>query len=192
MDGDLSNGWEAVAGQLIAGRSTIGVSIVKEWAAALPPGGHIVDVGCGSGEPMSAALVGMGFEVTGIDASPTLAEAYRRRFPDALVACEAAERSAFFGRQFDGAIAIGLLYLLAETAQRELIARVAAALKPRGRFLFTAPQQICSRDDLLTGRLSRSLGEAEYRWALEGAGMELIATRVDEGENHYYDAIKLG
>ena len=192
MEGDFSNGWEGVAEHLIAYRSDIGVTTIQEWATTLPKGAFIIDIGCGSGEPLSAALVDRGFEVAGIDASPTLAEAYRRRFPDASVACEPAERSTFFGRTFDAAIAIGLMFLLGEEAQRQLIGNVAAALKPHGRFLFTAPEQICTWSDLLTGRLSVSLGAAEYCRALEGAGLKVVGTRTDEGENHYYDTIKSG
>jgi hypothetical protein len=56
--------------------------------------------------------------------------------------------------------------------------------------LFTAPRQACTWDDLFTGRTSVSLGEEGYRHVLHRAGLELVATRVDEGENHYYASIK--
>lgn len=190
MEHDFSNGWETVAAKLIEHRGDIGLSTVRNWAARLPRGGSIVDLGCGSGEPISSALVAMGFQVAGVDASATLAAAYRRRFPSALIACEPAEQSAFFGRQFDAALAIGLVFLLSESAQRELIRRVAAALRPQGRFLFSAPEQPCTWRDMLTHRPSRSLGEAEYGRLLGGAGMEIVGRYTDEGENFYYDAIK--
>jgi 2-polyprenyl-3-methyl-5-hydroxy-6-metoxy-1,4-benzoquinol methylase len=190
MERDFSNGWEAVAHDLIAFRGDTGLTTVMEWATSLPKGGSIIDIGCGSGEPMSSALVGMGFQVAGIDASPTLAAAYRRRFQGALIACEPAERSTFFGRQFNAAIAIGLLFLLGDNAQRVLIHNVAAALRPQGRFLFSAPKQPCTWQDLLTDRLSTSLGAAEYRRVLAGVGMEIVGEYTDEGDNYYYDAIK--
>ena len=38
-------------------------------------------------------------------------------------------------------LAIGLVFLLSPAAQRELFCKVALALEPRGRFLFTAPVQ---------------------------------------------------
>lgn len=188
---DQSNGWEAAAERFIAARSNIGVGTVRQWARALPCGGSIVDIGCGSGVPLSAALLADNFRVSGIDASPTLVATFRRHFPDAEVACEPAERSTFFGRSFDGAIAIGLLFLLSARDQRKLIRRVGAALKPSGRFLFSAPRQACAWSDITTGRPSLSLGAEEYAHAIAQAGMVIVNDYFDEGENYYYEAVKL-
>ena len=187
---DQSNGWEAAAERFIAARSGIGVGTVRQWARSLPANGAILDIGCGSGVPLSAALIAEGFQVSGIDPSPTLVAAFRRGFPDAQVACEPAERSDFFGRRFDGAIAIGLMFLLSADDQRELIRRVGAALKPSGRFLFSAPRQACSWTDMTTARPSLSLGAEQYAQAVAQAGMALANDYVDEGENHYYEAVK--
>ncbi len=150
----------------------------------------MLDVGRGSGVPISAALIADGFRVFGVDASPALVAAFRDRFPSAEVACEAAETSALFRRSFDGAVAIGLLFLLPADDQRQVIDRVARALEPGGRFLFSAPRQACTWNDMLTGRSSLSLGEDEYRHALERAGMQLAGHYVDEGENYYFDALR--
>jgi SAM-dependent methyltransferase len=125
-----------------------------------------------------------------VDASPTLAAAFARRFPQAQVACEPAEESSLFGMTFDGIVAIGLLFLLAPDVQLVVIDRVAAALRPGGRFLFTAPAHACTWSDLLTGRPSVSLGADAYRRALADAGLNLVAEHVDEGENHYYEAAR--
>ncbi|WP_349363843.1 MAG: class I SAM-dependent methyltransferase [Roseitalea porphyridii] len=192
MIDDTSNGYEAVADAFVAARSgsTTGLAIIRQWAASLPAGGTVIDIGCGSGEPVTAALLDAGLTVSALDASPALVEAFRRRFPDVEVACEPAERSRFFGRRFDGAVAVGLMFLLPEHAQRTLIGNVAGALKPGGRFLFTAPRQVCAWDDVLTGRRSASLGAEEYVRILDEAGLHLVAEHVDEGENHYFEARK--
>ncbi len=189
---DTSNGYEAVADAFVAARSrsTTGLAIIRQWTASLPAGGSVIDIGCGSGEPVTAALINAGLTVSALDASPALVAAFRRRFPDVEVACEPAERSRFFGRRFDGAVAIGLIFLLPDTAQRDLIGRVAGALRPDGRFLFTAPRQACAWDDVLTGRQSSSLGAEEYGRLLDEAGLDVIAEHVDEGENHYFEAQK--
>jgi hypothetical protein len=56
--------------------------------------------------------------------------------------------------------------------------------------LFTAPWQIAEWQDITTQRRSVSLGEKAYRAALDLAGLEVQAEYVDEGENHYFDAVK--
>jgi 2-polyprenyl-3-methyl-5-hydroxy-6-metoxy-1,4-benzoquinol methylase len=187
---DRSNGYDAIAGKLMAvrDRSSIGVATVRNWAISLPVGASILDLGCGHGVPISAALMNDGFTVYGIDSSPTLVAAFRSRFSQAEVACEAAEDSSFFGRRFDGIIAVGLVFLLSADAQRTLIRRVALALNSGGRFLFTAPTQSVTWTDTLTGRQSLSLGAEGYKTSLSEAGLVLLGEYVDEGENHYYDS----
>lgn len=187
---DRSRGWEDVAARFMAVRSRIGVATVRTWAAGLPAGAAVIDLGCGNGVPISEALLADGFDVHGVDASPTLVAAFHRRFPQAPVACEAAEESAFFGRLFDGAVAIGLMFLLPAPTQHEVIRRVASALGPAGHFLFTAPEEACRWADALTGRPSRSLGAAAYRAALARAGLTVAGTYLDEGGNHYYAAVR--
>lgn len=189
---DPSIGYEAIAGEFIAARerSRIGVATVRAWARSLPAGASVLDLGCGSGVPIAKALIEAGFAVLGVDASPTLAAAFHRRFPGAPVACETAEGSRFFDRTFDAAVAIGLVFLLPAEVQRRLILKVSTALKPAGRFLFTAPAQACTWADALTGRRSLSLGAAAYTALLADAGLTLAGEHDDEGGNHYYDAGK--
>lgn len=189
---DSSNGYEAVASELMAGRqhSNIGVVTVRTWARSLPMGASILDLGCGFGVPISQALLEDGFVVYGVDASPSLTAAFRCRFPHSHVVCEAVEDSRFFGRTFDGIIAVGLIFLLSADTQRDLIYRVALALNPGGRFLFTSPAQSCTWADLLTGRQSLSLGAEAYKAVLSDAGLTLVGEHLDEGENHYYDTCR--
>lgn len=185
---DGSNGYEAVAAEFMAHRkdSAIGVSTVRRWSRLLPRGGNVLDLGCGHGVPLAEVLVAEGFRISGVDASPTMIAAFRARFPDAPAEEGSVEDSRFFGRRFDGVIAWGLIFLLEGEAQGEVIRRVALALEPGGRFLFTAPRQECEWTDVLTGRTSRSLGSDGYRRLVESAGLILDGEEDDEGENHYF------
>ncbi len=189
---DRSNGWEEVPRGFIeyGQRSTIGVATVQAWARSFPKGASILDLGCGPGTLRSEALINEGLALYGIDAAPSLVNAYRSRFPGAHVTCEPVEESSFFGRTFDGVLAWGLIFLLPAETQRTLLHRVAGALKSGGRFLFTAPAQACAWADLSTGRPSRSLGASAYRSTLANAGLTWAGEHEDEGENHYYEAIR--
>jgi SAM-dependent methyltransferase len=189
---DPSNGYEAVASEFVERReqSNIGVATVRMWARSLPSGASILDLGCGHGVPISMALMNDGFVIYGVDASPSLTAAFRHRFTHAHVACEAVEDSPFFGRTFDGIVAVGLMFLLPAEVQRDLIRKVALALNSGGRFLFTCPAQACTWTDVLTGRQSLSLGAEEYKAVLSVVGLTRVAEYVDEGDNHYYGACK--
>jgi cyclopropane fatty-acyl-phospholipid synthase-like methyltransferase len=156
----------------------------------LSAGATVLDLGCGTGVPISQALIERGFNVYGVDASPTIVAAFRANFPNVPLEWAAVEDSDFFGRTFDAVVAWGLLFLLDAEVQRRLIAKVAGALRSGGRLLFTAPRQSCSWRDPMTGRTSISLGQEAYRKALEAEGMSLVGTHCDYGENHYYFAQK--
>ncbi len=71
-----------------------------------------------------------------------------------------------------------------------VLRRVAEALLPGGRALFSAPLEPCDWEDSITGRRSRSLGEREYERLLNLYGLDLVTCYVDEGENNYFEAVK--
>jgi 2-polyprenyl-3-methyl-5-hydroxy-6-metoxy-1,4-benzoquinol methylase len=192
---DQSNGYESVAAEFLAGRgspksSGIGAGAVGEWARQLSPGSSVLDLGCGSGLPITVALIRAGLDVYAIDAAPSFVDAFKRRFPTTPIACEAVEESSFFGRKFDAILAWGLMFLLPSPVQRALILRIGGALKPAGRLLFTSPPEPITWNDAMTGLESRSLGAAEYRRLLSAVDLTVLREYEDEGENHYYDAIK--
>lgn len=190
MPEDTSYGWEAVAKEFMAVRSATGCAIVQRWAESLPRGGRILDIGAGSGKPLTAILVEDDFDIFAIDASPTLAAAFQQNFPKAKIACEPVETSTFFNETFDGVLAIGLIFLLTAPVQRDVIDKIAHSLKPGGSLLFSSPRQECTWNDILTGRRSLSLGIDEYQRTLTSVGLTLTNQYVDEGENHYYEAQK--
>jgi SAM-dependent methyltransferase len=187
---DRSNGYEEHAETFLRWRHPrIGQDIVREWARELSSGAAVLELGCGDGV-ISQVLAHADLALYGVDASPTLLRAFRERFPAAQAECAAAEESTYFDRTFDGVVAVGLIFLLPEGAQRIVFDKVAHAIKPGGRFLFTAPRDACSWTDTLTERESRSLGVEVYERLLRELGLEVSSGRVDEGDNHYFFAVK--
>lgn len=195
---DGSNGYEAVANSYIAGRGTrarvgdsIGAAVVKAWAAAFPAGATVLDLGSGPGEPSTRILQEAGLTTYAVEASPTMVAAFRERFPGVPIEQNTVEASEFFNRTFSGVLAWGLMFLLAPAAQALVIEKVAHALYPGGRFLFTAPQEPVEWLDGMTDRPSQSLGAQTYERLLREAGLTWVADAQDEGENYYYFVEKM-
>lgn len=189
---DQSNGYETIFKNFMSvrSRSNIGVATVRDWTASLSPSGAVLDVGCGHGVPISESPIDQGFTVYGIDALPNMIAAFRFIFTNTLTECCAIEDSQFFERRFDGVIAWGLMFLLAPDVQANLIHKIALALRPGGRFLFTAPRQACGWPDNLTMQKSVSLGSDAYRKIIDSEGLTLVGETEDERQNHCYWVFK--
>ena len=193
MSEDDSNGYDGIASIYVAGRGTrslvgdaVGAATVKSWAQDFPTGATVLDLGSGPGEPSTRILQEAGVATYAVEASSAMVAAFRERFPDVPIDQSTVEASRFFDRTFDGVLAWGLLFLLPPAAQALVIEKVARALEPGGRFLFTAPKEPLQWLDAMTGRQSQSLGAHTYERLLRDAGLTYVAEALDEGENHYY------
>ena len=191
---DTSNGYEKIAKKFIEVRGQkadgIGTSKVRNWGKSLSANSSVLDLGCGPGIPITQVLIDEDLIVYGVDASPTLINAFRQNFPEVPVVCEPVEDSPFFNRKFDAIIAWGLMFLLSADVQAKVIQKAADALHTGGKFLFTAPYQKTEWKDVMTKQTSVSLGSKRYREILSEAGLTLIEEFEDEGENHYFNSMK--
>ena len=95
----------------------------------LPEGGAILDVGCGSGEPIARHLIERGFALTGVNSSEALIGLCRARFLDHEWIVGDMRRLDL-GRRFDGLIAWHGFFHLAAADQRRMFPRFAAHAKP--------------------------------------------------------------
>lgn len=192
MKSDSSNGYNDIADTFIQVRSaTSGVSTVRSWADRFQVGDAVLDIGSGSGLPLTKILIELGLKVSAIDASPKMVAAFRENFSHTEIICEAVEESSFFQRKFHGILSVGLVFLLPPEVQRQLIPRLADALRPGGHLLFSAPKETGRWDDVLTNRQSHSLGEDAYIHLLENSGLVVSEGYIDEGGSHYYAATKI-
>lgn len=171
-------------------RSAVGVAQVQAWAAGLEPHSTILDLGCGHGEPLAAAMAALGHRLFGVDAAPTFIEIYRKTIQGSEAECGSVLDSRLFDRQFDAVLAWGLMFLMTEAEQVACFPRIANATRTSGLFLFTSPSQICQWQDLTSGETSFSLGAERYRALLKENGFEMRAEYRDEGGNYYYDSIR--
>lgn len=193
---DPSNGYERVAAEFLDGRgrappTAIGTGRVRDWALTLRHGASILDLGCGTGLPITKVLVDAGLDVFAIDAAPSLVAEFRNNLPQVPVACESVLESTFFERSFDAVISWGLMFLLQPDEQRTLIAKIGDVLGPGGRLLFTSEARPVAWNDVMTGLESRSLGAEEYRRLLAAEGIAVTSEYEDRGQNHYFDAFRI-
>ena len=110
---------------------------MDRFASLLPPGGSILDIGCGMGEPIARYLIDRGFAVTGIDSSPSMIALCRERFPAReWIVCDM--RALDLGRRFDGLIAWHSFFHLSPEDQRPMFARFAAHASSGAGLMFTS------------------------------------------------------
>jgi ubiquinone/menaquinone biosynthesis C-methylase UbiE len=170
--------WDALFGdfylRLHAGTERAGEAQAQALAAAAlagcPPGGDLLDVGCGFGRhaiPLAAA----GHHVVGVDRSePLLAEAQRRagdaQWPRFV---RADYRELPFGDEsFDAAINLFTsLGYLGDEEDTAVLAEIARVLRPGGRLVLEGMHR-----DLLVRRFQ------EQDWRLLGEGRLLLEQRT--------------
>ena len=192
MTADSSIAYEKNAKKFLQQRdnSRIGTQVVSTWARSLKPDSSVIDIACGGGLPVTQSLVESGVSVWAIDSSPTLVDSFSKRFPEIPAECASVLDSDYFGRRFDAAISIGLIFLLAEGDQIRMLKRVSDILNPGASFLFTAPIETGTWTDTNTGHGCISMGRDNYRSALEQAGFQIVKCHVDSGANNYYEVEK--
>jgi ubiquinone/menaquinone biosynthesis C-methylase UbiE len=175
---------------------------LRECAVTLlgaPVGGHILDVGCGTGLCLDslAQVIGPTGAVVGIDPSAaSLARAQRRalRLGCALttIAGDAAAQ-AFAAATFDGAIAAFSISVIADW--KFALAQVHTALKP-GAVLVVLEQRYASRKSL-AGRFGAALNkllsadpERDFAQALQTAGFTVQTHSLVGGWYEIYVATR--
>jgi SAM-dependent methyltransferase len=62
-------------------RSVMELPYLESATSLVPPPGSVLDVGCGSGEPIARYFIEQGYEVTGVDVVAEMLELCRARFP---------------------------------------------------------------------------------------------------------------
>src|SRR5579864_8186854 len=124
--------WAADRGNRLIERAWL-----DQFLALLPTNAAILDIGCGSGEPIDRYLIEQGRRVTGVDSSPEMIEMCKERFPtqDWHVADM---RRLSIGRVFDGIIAWDSFWHLCPDDQRRMFPIFREHAAPRATLMFTS------------------------------------------------------
>jgi SAM-dependent methyltransferase len=169
--------WDADRG----GRIGQEKSWLDQFASLLAPGARVLDIGCGSGQPIARYLIDRGFDVTGVDASPTLISFCHHRFPDRpfLVADM---RTLDLQQRFDALIAWDSFFHLARDDQRRMFPVFAKHAAPGAALLFTSGPADGEAIGAYRGEplYHASLSTGEYQDLLGANGFEVVAHKADD------------
>ncbi|HWM47852.1 MAG TPA: class I SAM-dependent methyltransferase [Xanthobacteraceae bacterium] len=163
------------------GRTLFEKPWLDRFAKLLPEGGAVLDIGCGSGEPIARHLIAGGYRVTGIDSSPTLIGMCRSRFPHAEWRV-ADMRSLSLGHRFDGMLAWDSFFHLTPDDQRSMFAVFRAHAAAAAALMFTSGPRAGEAIGSYQGEplYHSSLGLDEYAALLRRYGFEIVAHRAED------------
>ncbi len=141
----------------------------------MPEKARVLDLGCGSGEPMARYLMEHGHAVTGVDFAEGMLEICRERWPDGDW-LRADMRGLALDRTFDAILAWNSFFHLNREEQRAMFATFAMHLEPGGVLLFTSGDA----DGEVTGTVDgeavyhASLSPEEYRAEMAAEGLNVL------------------
>ncbi|MEM1080984.1 MAG: class I SAM-dependent methyltransferase [Pseudomonadota bacterium] len=109
---------------------------LDRFTACLSERARVLDVGCGTGEPIARYLIEQGLSVSGLDAAPAMVDLCRNRFPghDWQVMDM---RQLSLDHRLDGIVAWDSFFHLNQTEQRAVLALFGQHLNPGGALLTT-------------------------------------------------------
>jgi cyclopropane fatty-acyl-phospholipid synthase-like methyltransferase len=141
-DGDIiASGYDKVADKYEALESAQApwprLQRVRAFAADLPQGSRILDIGCGNGIPATRELA-MKHEVTGVDISEEQIARATSNVPAATFICGDAREVELPAASFDAIVALYLIDNVPCEDYPAFFCHLIQLLKPRGRVLLSA------------------------------------------------------
>jgi SAM-dependent methyltransferase len=163
------------------GRSLFEKPWLDRFLALLPSRGSVLDLGCGSGEPIARYFIACGHDVTGVDSSPALISLCTERFPGSTWTV-ADMRRLDLGRRFDGIVAWDSFFHLTPDNQRGMFPIFRDHIAERGALMFTSGPAHGVAIGSFHGEplYHASLDVDEYRSLLDQCGFDVVAHVVED------------
>ncbi|MCJ1324840.1 hypothetical protein MMC10_001502 [Thelotrema lepadinum] len=107
------------------------LEFLERAAGKLPPSAAILDVGCGTGKPVSSTLAAQGYRVYGIDRSQAMIDLCRAQVPSGSF--EKADMLTYSPKmQFDAIFGVFVFFALSRRQLSETLFKFSRWLKPGG------------------------------------------------------------
>ena len=163
------------------GRSGMEQGWLDRFAAGLPQAGTVCDLGCGSGEPVSAYLISKGFELYGIDYAAAMIDMAQSRFPNHSWQVRDM-RDPLLVDRYDGIVSWDGFFHLAPDEQRAALPNFAAAVRRGGNLLLTVGPHAGEVTGFVDGAevYHSSLAPEEYRAILTAVGFSEIEFQAED------------
>lgn len=150
---------------------------------SIPKGGMILDLGCGTGEPIAKFFIEKGFRVTGVDGSKKMIALCQKRFPtERWIISDM--RNIHLEQQFDAIIAWHSFFHLDQDSQRNMFKIFESHIKPGGVLAFTSGEE---KGEVWSNNGGQelyhaSLSTAEYEKLLKTAAFKVLTHKVQDPE----------
>jgi len=147
----------------------------------LPPNPSILDIGCGSGEPIARYFIEKGCDVTGIDSASALIDMCNERFPDQdWILTDM--RGLSLDRRFDGILAWNSFFHLCPEDQRRMFPIFRRHAGPKAAVMFTSGPSHGEAIGTYRGKplYHGSLDGAEYLSLLDQNGFDVLSHVVED------------
>jgi 2-polyprenyl-3-methyl-5-hydroxy-6-metoxy-1,4-benzoquinol methylase len=158
--------------------------VIVDLVPLMKVNGSVLDVGCGTGYPITAYLAKQGFQVTGIDFTPKMIEfAQSQPIPNATFLLT--DMLTYQPKKtFDAVIAFDSLFHLLLNEQDFVIRKLISLLNPGGIFLMThGKKQGKINGEMFGSKFTySSLDTSSYHQLLSQLGMEILTLIEDYKE----------
>lgn len=163
---------------------------LARFAACLPNGGRVLDLGCGGGDPIARWFIAEGFKVTGVDFATAMLDIARARWPEGDWR-QADMRGFDLKECFDGIVAWNSFFHLTPVEQQGCIARMAVHLKPGGTLLMTVGPDAGEVSGTVGDRsvYHASLSPAQYAACLEENGLRMTGYLAEDPETNKHSVL---
>lgn len=118
-------------------RSFVEQHWLDRFLLAVPKDGHVLDLGCGAGEPVARYVIDSGRQLTGVDVSEKMIALSRTRFGRHQW-LRSDMRTAAMGRTFQGVLAWDSLFHLPHQDQADMLYKIAGWMEHGAALLFNS------------------------------------------------------